>query len=50
MKEFINKAGRLIAYIIAAIVMLWAAKEVFFTSVDKSQQGDSVEHIETQIP
>lgn len=50
MKEILNKIVKVIGYIVAAIIMLWAAKEVFFTSVDKSQQGDSVEHIESQIP
>lgn len=49
-KEFLGKIIKAVGYIIAALVMLWAAKEVLFTSVDNSQQGDSVEHIESQIP
>lgn len=50
MKEILGKIIRAVGYIIAAIVILWVAKEVFLTSVTKSQQGDSVEHIESQIP
>lgn len=49
-KDFLGKIFKDVGYFIAAIVLLWAAKEVFLTSVDKSQQGDSVEHIENQIP
>ena len=50
MKSYISKIIKVIGYIIATIIIMWAAKEVFFTSVDKSEQGDSVEHIENQIP
>lgn len=50
MKKFFVKVVKIIGYILAAIVMLWAAKSVFITSVDDSQRGDNVEHIENQIP
>lgn len=50
LKEWLVKIAKAIGYIIVAILMLWVAKEVLFTSVDKSQQGDSVEYIENRIP
>lgn len=44
------KIIKVLGYIIAAIVLLWAAKEVFVTTPDKAQKGDNVEYIENRIP
>ena len=50
MKNVLLKMAKVFGYIIAAIVLLWAAKEVFITTPEKAQKGDIVEHIENQIP
>ncbi|MBR1449774.1 MAG: hypothetical protein IJ588_13670 [Prevotella sp.] len=50
MKRIIIKVFKMAGYAILAVIMLWAAKEVLLTSVDKSQKGDNLEHTENQIP
>ena len=36
MRNFIVKIGKVLGYIVLVLVFLWACKEVFFTSVEKS--------------
>ena len=45
-----DKIIKVLGYLLAAIVLLWAAKEVFITTPDKAQKGDAVEYIENKIP
>ena len=49
MKRFFIKIGKAIGYILIALCVLWACKDVFFTSVEKANT-ETPNQVELNIP